>query len=245
MNCRSAEDLFSSFLEEELSQKERRVLESHLTECRRCTDAVEELRATVELVSSLPTYETSPHFEDEILDRIRSGEALRPTLVEWLSEWLAPARLKPVFLAGATASAVWIALLLVHPTLQPASTIANRDSAPAATTASPNTGVSNPSPAPVLPAGSETIASAPQTAPSLAPPAPQATKPATGRATGAGGDLASRPSSPSDSAASATSAPYQDEYILDQFYLNRSSDDGVHSIVPVTGRASDDVYIVF
>ena len=41
------------------------------------------------------------------------------------------------------------------------------------------------------------------------------------------------------------STPYQDEYILDQFYLNRSSENGVHSIVPVTGRPSDDVYITF
>jgi hypothetical protein len=40
-------------------------------------------------------------------------------------------------------------------------------------------------------------------------------------------------------------APYQDEYILDQFYLNRTNGSDRTSIVPVTGRPSDDVYIVF
>ena len=40
-------------------------------------------------------------------------------------------------------------------------------------------------------------------------------------------------------------APYQDEYILDQFYLNRTNGSDRTSIVPVTGRPSDDVYIIF
>jgi len=115
MNCRSAEHLFSSFIEDELSQKERGSLESHLAECRRCSAAVEELRATVELVAALPSYEPGPHFEEELMDRIRSGEALRPTIVEWMSEWLAPARLRPVFLAGAAGCAAWIAFLVVNP----------------------------------------------------------------------------------------------------------------------------------
>jgi hypothetical protein len=38
---------------------------------------------------------------------------------------------------------------------------------------------------------------------------------------------------------------YQDEYISDQFYLNRGDQDGVHSIVPVSGQNTDDVYITF
>jgi hypothetical protein len=45
--------------------------------------------------------------------------------------------------------------------------------------------------------------------------------------------------------ARAGGAPYQDEYILDQFYLNRTNGSDRTSIVPVTGRPSDDVYITF
>ncbi|HEY6221162.1 MAG TPA: zf-HC2 domain-containing protein, partial [Candidatus Eisenbacteria bacterium] len=115
MNCRSAEPLLSAFLEDDLSQKERRSLEAHLLACRRCSLAVRELRATLELVQNVPFMETSPHFEEDLLARIRSGEALRPTVVEWLKGLLEPARLRPIFLAGAGACAVWIGITLVNP----------------------------------------------------------------------------------------------------------------------------------
>jgi anti-sigma factor RsiW len=239
MNCRSAEDLFSPFLEEELSQQERRELESHLDGCRRCSTAIEELRATVALMVSLPSYETGPDFEEEVMDRIRSGEALRPTLVEWLAQWLQPARLRPVFLTGAAACAAWVAFLVMNPSAHQGPMLAH-NTAPAP--AAPVQGAAKPSPA--LPSGSETIASAPSTSASAPVVTPRET-----RAFRAASEtsIASRSSSqPADSAiGNDDSAPYQDEYILDQFYLNRSSEDGVHSIVPVTGRPSDDVYITF
>lgn len=235
MNCRSAEGLFSSFVEDELSQRERRTLEGHLEECVRCASAVEELRATVDLLSALPSYETGPAFEEEVMDRIRSGEALRPSLVEWLSEHLRPARLRPVFLAGAAGCALWIAFLVL-PSLNSNPGPDTSASAPggiastSGAASAPTAGAPAPTNVAPAPAG-EVIASAPaarHTAPSAAPSTLD------GTATAAGAP---------DSARIGT--PYQDEYILDQFYLNRSGEDGVHSIVPVSGRTTDDVYITF
>jgi hypothetical protein len=242
MNCRSAEDLFSPFLEEELSQAERRELESHLDDCRRCSTVIEELRATVALMGSLPSYETSPHFEEDVMDRIRSGEALRPTIIEWLSQWLAPARLRPVFLTGAAACAAWIAFIMVNPGARQATMFANHNTqAPAAASAA------KPSDTPALPSGSEEIASAPS--PASVPQATTVTTPRSGDTgafrAAAESEVASRSPQTPDSSVGKDAATYQDEYILDQFYLNRSSEDGVHSIVPVTGRPSDDVYITF
>ena len=115
MNCRSAEPLLSAFLEDDLSQNERRNLESHLLSCRRCSQGVRELRATLEMLQTIPEVETSPHFEADLLARIRSGEGLRPSLIEWLRTYLEPARLRPLFLAGAGACAIWISVLLVGP----------------------------------------------------------------------------------------------------------------------------------
>ena len=115
MNCRSAEPLLSAFLEDDLSQKERRSLEAHILACRRCSLSVRELRATLELMQNVPYVETSPHFEEDLLARIRSGEAMRPTVVEWLKGLMEPARLRPLFLAGAGACAVWIGVMLVNP----------------------------------------------------------------------------------------------------------------------------------
>lgn len=244
MNCRSAEDLFSPFLEEELSQRERRELEVHLDGCRRCSTAIEELRATVALMGSLPSYETGPHFEEEVMDRIRSGEALRPTIVEWLSEWLAPARLRPVFLTGAAACAAWIAFIMLNPAGQQATMLADRPhtQTPAASSAA------KPSDSPALPSGSDVIASAPSPASGSQVTTPARSAGSHDRGTfrtAAEAEVASRSTQTPDSSIGNDAAPFQDEYILDQFYLNRSSEDGVHSIVPVTGRPSDDVYITF
>ncbi|HLQ67067.1 MAG TPA: zf-HC2 domain-containing protein [Candidatus Limnocylindrales bacterium] len=232
MNCRSAEHLFSSFIEDELSQKERGSLESHLAECRRCSAAVEELRTTVELVAALPSYEPGPHFEEELMDRIRSGEALRPTIVEWMSEWLAPARLRPVFLAGAAGCAAWIAFLVVNPAQHANPIVAGP--APSTTASAPSSGGADLAPiapveTPAPPAGSETIAAGPRREHSPS-----------------GGDAPYRTASSATGSDSARAgAPYQDEYILDQFYLNRTNGSDRTSIVPVTGRPSDDVYITF
>jgi hypothetical protein len=237
MNCRSAEALFSSFVEDELSQRERHTLESHLAECRRCSASVEELRATVELMGALPAYEPGPHFEEDVMDRIRTGEALRPTIVEWLSEWFAPARLRPAFLAGAAACVAWIAFVMVNPSQNPM--VAGRAPSPAAATDTPASGGSSLadigpiSTTPSLPVGSETIAEAPRTErSSTRTRSEQAVR------------TASTGTETADSAR-VNGAPYQDEYILDQFYLNRTNGSDRTSIVPVTGRPSDDVYIVF
>ena len=53
MNCRSAESLFSAFLDDELNQKERRGLEAHLLSCKRCSMSVRELRASLQLLDAV------------------------------------------------------------------------------------------------------------------------------------------------------------------------------------------------
>src|SRR5512140_605687 len=117
MNCRSAESLFSAFLDDELNQAERRNFESHLLGCRRCSQSLRELKGAMALVldaSVSTSAETSPHFEDDLMDRIRSGEAMRPTLIEWLHGLLTPQALRPVFVVGAGACAVVVAALIFH-----------------------------------------------------------------------------------------------------------------------------------
>jgi len=115
MNCRNAESLFSAFLDDELSQGERRHFESHLLGCRRCSQSVRELKGAMALVNDAVTasaVEMSPHFEDDLMDRIRSGEAMRPTVIEWIQSFLVPDRLRPVFIVGASACAVFVAVVL-------------------------------------------------------------------------------------------------------------------------------------
>src|SRR5262249_43440708 len=92
MNCRSAESLFSSYIEDEISQEERRHLEAHLMGCRRCSLAIREVRATLSMLERMPLAEPSAHFDEDVYARIRSGEGLRPTVRDMILELLAPLR---------------------------------------------------------------------------------------------------------------------------------------------------------
>jgi len=249
MNCRSAESLYSAFLEEELSQEERRSMEAHLMACRRCSVAVKELKHTLVLMSALPSVATSPHFEEEVFDRIRSGEALRPTLIEWLGGFFTAERLRPVFLGGAAVCALWIAVIVTRPgTFAPGnSAVASREAG--APNTSTDAGSASESVAMTPDAESASEPSAPVFGPRAAfasEPSAVVSGPSAGRAA-TGDQWANRKAPAASDGSDSTLEPgsrFQDEYILDQFYLERGPE-RAPSIVPVSGDATDDVYITF
>ena len=259
MNCRSAEPLISAFLEDDLSQNERRSLEAHLLSCRRCSLAVRELRATLTLMQSVPQVDTGPHFEADLLARIRSGEGLRPSMVEWLRGYLEPARLRPLFLAGAGACAVWIAVMLLNPTTMPDPSGPSRVpgvTSGASESAAPSIGpiASAPAPSPGAPnrdaaatptnAGTATVASRDsKTLGRSQPSAPRGTA-------SAGYDWAEGEwpltRSGQDSTIPNPGSRYVDEYITDQFFLEQGFEGSNNrTITPVSDRPSDDVFITF
>jgi anti-sigma factor RsiW len=248
MNCRSAEALYSAFLEDELNQKERRSFESHLLSCRRCSLAIRELRATIEMVQDLPDVETSPHFEEDVLARIRSGEAMRPSVTDWLRGLLEPARLRPVFLAGAGACAVWIAVLISQTGHTVPGPVAVKQpdaaTAPAATTPAPEIAST---PAPSSQAPEAALASRPSNHPS-APSVPASQRDAYApERTWATAPWAAGTSEAQDSVVPNPGARYVDEYIMDQFYIDHAVEGqgASPSITPVSGHPSDDVEIQF
>ncbi len=251
MNCRSAESLFSAFLDDELTQAERRHFESHLLGCRRCSQSVRELKGTMALVNEAVTasaVETSPHFEDDLMDRIRSGEAMRPTVIEWLQRFLVPERLGPAFLVGASACAVFVAAILFQGVIRPDGTktpvMAGRStSEPVAAS-------------PTVPAPSAVAELPPVTPPAttLASAVPTVTRTSAPRRSDANGivEIADRaiPTNRAelDSALPNPDAQFVDEYVTDHFFLQRGgvvSDPQQSSLVPVTDKGSDGVYIEF
>jgi len=263
MNCRSTESLFSAFLDDALSQSERRSFEAHLLGCRRCSHSLRELKGTLALLGDLakaPAPELAPHFEDDLMARIRSGEAMRPTMVEWLQGLFAFDRLRPVLATGAAAVAVLVVLFLVRQpqdtTVTPGTTglIATTSDDPVVETATTEDARTEPA--------AETVAIAPD-----APTAPAA-RPATGSSLSAPdaqelhpalGDqpngiiqivdrVASEPSPALDSALPNPGALFADEYVTDRFYLQRAGSfigPRQATSVPVSDRGSDDVYIEF
>ena len=113
MNCRSAESLFSSYLEDEISQEERRHVEAHFMGCRRCSVALRDLRATMSILQrEAPLVEPSAHFDEDVFAKIRSGEGLRPSAWELVRELLSPIRLRPLVIAGAGISAMAVAFAI-------------------------------------------------------------------------------------------------------------------------------------
>ncbi|HYR69343.1 MAG TPA: zf-HC2 domain-containing protein [Candidatus Dormibacteraeota bacterium] len=251
MNCRSAEPLLSAFLEDDLSQKERRSLEAHLLACRRCSLSVRELRATLELMQNVPYMETSPHFEEDLLARIRSGEAMRPTVVEWLKGLIEPARLRPLFLAGAGACAVWIGVMVVNPngvnrrTNVADVTVPSHQAAGPSVAATPSQEPSKVEVASLAApsAGTETVQRQPngRTASHSSP----------ARGSTQSGDALDEsvwptPASSQDAAVPNPASRYDDQYITDQFFLERDLGGSNNpTITPVSDRPSDDVYITF
>ena len=259
MNCRSAESLFSALVEDELSQKERRFLEAHLLSCRKCSVGLKEMRAAMELFRDLPMEETSPHFEEDVMVRIRSGEGLRPSVTEWLRGILAPAWLRPVAVAGAGACAVWIAALVAYPVLHPKdkpATVASAETSGSVTTQTSTPATPENADVPVVVANTPSDTAPSRSAEAAAPIVVESARrlpPATADA---------RPSQPAGLATASRQAPvqgftnggdpsnpsagYVDEYITDQFYLERGNGGSVNpSVTPVSERSSDDVYIIF
>ena len=228
MNCRSAEPLFSSYIEDEISQEERRNLEAHFMGCRRCSVALRDLRATMTLVQrEVPLVSTSAHFEEDLYAKIRSGEGLRPSAWELVRELLLPIRLRPVVMAGVGVSAVAVAL-----TFSPVGQSLLHPAAPLMTASK--------APSPQADVATRPVTEAPVVAERNAPDPPV------------------RPSSIVASAASTAPAArdsivdgpaplqrYNDEIINDQFYLDRGAPGQDPNVQPVNTSQDDGVYIIF
>lgn len=231
MNCRSVESLFSSYIEDEISQEERRNVEAHLMGCRRCSVALSDVRATMSILEGMPLVEPSAHFDEDVFAQIRSGEGLRPSAVELIRELLSPIRLRPVYMAGAGASAVAVALLLSpvgQGLLRPALTSASRAQGPAARVVT--------APAASVP---ETVARE-----SASAPTPGAASSRSGGSVVA--SMAQTVPAARDSVdGRAPRQRYTDEIINDQFYLDHGSQGQDPSVVPVNETQDDGVYIVF
>lgn len=253
MNCRSAESLFSALIEDELSQNERRSLETHLLSCRKCSVSLKETRAAMELFQSLPMVDTSPHFEEDVMTRIRSGEGLRPSLIEWARGLLAPPTwLRPVAVAGAGACFVWVAAIFVYPHVNgdhnatPIASVEKKTQAPSPAE-SPST-VTPDAPAVSVAQGPGHADIASQAAPVTRDRATRTTT--APRVEGPSGVVTASETPVQGFTGGAEipnpAAGYIDEYITDQFYLDRGNGgSGTPGITPVSGRPSDDVYIVF
>jgi anti-sigma factor RsiW len=72
MSCQELVELVTAYLEDSLSQDERRRFEDHLAECGTCQVYLEQVRATIRLAGRVTTEDLSPEAERDLLAAFRS-----------------------------------------------------------------------------------------------------------------------------------------------------------------------------
>ena len=145
-----ARTLLSSYIDGELSERERRRVERHLSECERCRWELESLRLTAELARGLPEVETSRSFALSSAP----AEVKRDRL-----GWISGARM-----AAAVAAVLVVAVLAGMAGLLRMDSVEEPLGAPA--------------PVPQMPAAPAPAAAAPTVAPAAAPVPQMARQPA-------------------------------------------------------------------
>lgn len=109
MNCKRIEDLFSLYLEGELSQEKRKSVDLHLDSCPECRELFALIKETNEALSLFPEIEVSP----KLKSRLYEIPTQKKRFSFKLNVLLRPA-LQPVF-AGATIFLILISFYVFHP----------------------------------------------------------------------------------------------------------------------------------
>lgn len=102
-------------VEESLDERQRAVVESHLSVCASCSREAEELQALFGALSELSTFAPSPGFADAVMAKVRIREPVLAPLFAGAGAWIE--RITPQTTRGWAAAAAMLALPLVGATL--------------------------------------------------------------------------------------------------------------------------------
>jgi len=72
MNCIEAQNLLDSYLDADLSPRDKQVVDSHLAKCSKCQNDIDDARQTRELLSSLSYQAPSEDFEQKVFENVRA-----------------------------------------------------------------------------------------------------------------------------------------------------------------------------
>lgn len=109
MDCKHIEDLFSLYLEDELSREQRESVELHLESCPMCTELLALVKNTHEVLGLFPEIEVS----SQLKSRLYKIPIQKKRFSFKLEDLLRPA-LQPVF-AAATVFLILISFYVFHP----------------------------------------------------------------------------------------------------------------------------------
>lgn len=83
MKCEKAQDLFSSYLENDMDSAQRSAFEQHLAECPSCEARYDRFHATVMLLEETPEVKTPPAFHSAVMMRVEQARHATPQRVRW------------------------------------------------------------------------------------------------------------------------------------------------------------------
>jgi predicted anti-sigma-YlaC factor YlaD len=109
MDCKHIEDLFSLYLEDELSREQRESVDLHLDSCQECRELLALIKETNEALSLFPEIKVSA----QLKSRLYEIPTQKKRFSFNLNALLRPA-LQPVF-AGATIFLILISFYVFHP----------------------------------------------------------------------------------------------------------------------------------
>jgi Putative zinc-finger len=109
MNCEEIKDLLSEYLDGELDQRERKLVEEHLENCPGCAEELDGLKDCLKNLGSLKNVEPPPDFLSQVHTRLEYQSAFKTAI----KKIIFPIRFKiPLEVAGLAAAAVLIVYLL-------------------------------------------------------------------------------------------------------------------------------------
>jgi anti-sigma factor RsiW len=88
MNCAKARANLSAYVEQELSEKDRRQVSSHLGRCDRCSRDLFAMQKAINLLRWVPRPEARPDFDDRLYERLRAEERSHPAPWARLQAWV-------------------------------------------------------------------------------------------------------------------------------------------------------------
>ncbi len=80
MECRKIREMLMTYFEGIASPQERKLVEEHILSCHGCSNALENLKRTKELIKGLPEVEPPPWLQQRVMARIRSEEEAKKSL---------------------------------------------------------------------------------------------------------------------------------------------------------------------
>jgi hypothetical protein len=84
MECKDIQKRLSAYLEKAVSPQQKTVIDKHLKQCKRCRQALADLKRTIEYVQKLEEVEPPPWFAQRVMARVRAEAEEKPGILKKL-----------------------------------------------------------------------------------------------------------------------------------------------------------------